>query len=90
VFAVMTLLFLLSAVAVLVHDLLDPVTTRDHAPVTGGAAPQCFLRHPGRLPTHRAIVTEVWGDPDAAAADNLRVQISQLGGASRKTRAIPR
>ena len=38
----------------------------------------CFVRHPGRLLTHRAIVTEVWGDPDAAAADNLRVQISQL------------
>ena len=33
---------------------------------------------PGRLLTHRAIVAEVWGDPDAAAADNLRVQISQL------------
>ena len=38
----------------------------------------CFLRHPGRLLTHRAIVAEVWGEPDAAAADNLRVQISQL------------
>jgi two-component system KDP operon response regulator KdpE len=38
----------------------------------------CFARHPGRLLTHRAIVAEVWGDPDAAAADNLRVQISQL------------
>jgi two-component system KDP operon response regulator KdpE len=38
----------------------------------------CFVRHPGRLLTHRAIVAEVWGDPDAAAADNLRVQISQL------------
>jgi two-component system KDP operon response regulator KdpE len=38
----------------------------------------CFLRHAGRLLTHRAIVAEVWGDPDAAAADNLRVQISQL------------
>jgi two-component system, OmpR family, KDP operon response regulator KdpE len=38
----------------------------------------CFLRHPGRLLTHRAIVAEVWGDPEAAAADNLRVQISQL------------
>jgi two-component system KDP operon response regulator KdpE len=37
-----------------------------------------FLRHPGRLLTHRMIVTEVWGEPDAAAADNLRVQISQL------------
>ena len=37
-----------------------------------------FMRHPGRLLTHRAIVAEVWGDPDAAAADNLRVQISQL------------
>ena len=37
-----------------------------------------FMRHPGRLLTHRAIVSEVWGDPDAAAADNLRVQISQL------------
>ena len=38
----------------------------------------CFVRHPGRLLTHRAIVADVWGDPDAAAADNLRVQISQL------------
>ena len=38
----------------------------------------CFARHPGRLLTHRAIVADVWGDPDAAAADNLRVQISQL------------
>jgi two-component system KDP operon response regulator KdpE len=38
----------------------------------------CFARHPGRLLTHRAIVAEVWGDPEAAAADNLRVQISQL------------
>jgi two-component system, OmpR family, KDP operon response regulator KdpE len=38
----------------------------------------CFARHPGRLLTHRAIVTEVWGDPEAAAADNLRVQVSQL------------
>jgi two-component system KDP operon response regulator KdpE len=38
----------------------------------------CFMRHPGRLLTHRAIVAEVWGEPDAAAADNLRVQISQL------------
>jgi two-component system KDP operon response regulator KdpE len=38
----------------------------------------CFMRHPGRLLTHRAIVSEVWGDPEAAAADNLRVQISQL------------
>jgi two-component system KDP operon response regulator KdpE len=38
----------------------------------------CFLRHPGRLLTHRAIVSEVWGEPDAAAADNLRVQVSQL------------
>jgi hypothetical protein len=39
VFAVMTLLFLLSAVAVLVHGFLDPVTTRGHAPVTGRSGP---------------------------------------------------
>ncbi len=24
-----------------------------------------FARHPGRVLTHRALVTEVWGDPDA-------------------------
>ena len=47
----------------------------------------CFMRHPGRLLTHRAIVSEVWGDPDAAAADNLRVQISQL---RRRIEADPR
>jgi two-component system KDP operon response regulator KdpE len=47
----------------------------------------CFMRHPGRLLTHRAIVAEVWGDPDAAAADNLRVQISQL---RRRIEADPR
>jgi two-component system KDP operon response regulator KdpE len=47
----------------------------------------CFARHPGRLLTHRAIVSEVWGDPDAAAADNLRVQISQL---RRRIEADPR
>ncbi len=38
----------------------------------------CFARHPGRVLTHRAIVAEVWGDPDAADAQNLRVQVSQL------------
>jgi two-component system KDP operon response regulator KdpE len=38
----------------------------------------CFARHPGRLLTHRAIVAEVWGDPDAADAQNLRVFVSQL------------
>ena len=25
----------------------------------------CFARHPGRVLTHRMIVAEVWGDPDA-------------------------
>jgi two-component system KDP operon response regulator KdpE len=38
----------------------------------------CFARHPGRLLTHRAIVAEVWGDPDGADAQNLRVFVSQL------------
>jgi two-component system KDP operon response regulator KdpE len=38
----------------------------------------CFARHPGRLLTHRTIVAEVWGDPDAADAQNLRVFVSQL------------
>jgi two-component system, OmpR family, KDP operon response regulator KdpE len=38
----------------------------------------CFARHPGRVLTHRAIVAEVWGDPDGADARNLRVFVSQL------------
>jgi two-component system KDP operon response regulator KdpE len=37
-----------------------------------------FARHPGRVLTHRALVTEVWGDPDATDASNLRMFISQL------------
>jgi two-component system KDP operon response regulator KdpE len=37
-----------------------------------------FARHPGRVLTHRALVSEVWGDPDAADPSNLRVFISQL------------
>jgi two-component system, OmpR family, KDP operon response regulator KdpE len=38
----------------------------------------CFARHPGRVLTQRMIVAEVWGDPDAADAKNLRVFVSQL------------
>ena len=37
-----------------------------------------FARHPGRVLTHRALVSEVWGDPDAADPSNLRVFISAL------------
>jgi two-component system KDP operon response regulator KdpE len=37
-----------------------------------------FARHPGRVLTHRTLVGEVWGDPDAADASNLRVFISGL------------
>jgi two-component system KDP operon response regulator KdpE len=37
-----------------------------------------FARHPGRVLTHRALVSEVWGDPDAADPSNLRVFISSL------------
>ena len=37
-----------------------------------------FARHPGRVLTHRTLVDEVWGDPDATDASNLRVFISQL------------
>jgi two-component system KDP operon response regulator KdpE len=37
-----------------------------------------FARHPGRVLTHRTLVSEVWGDPDATDASNLRVFISQL------------
>jgi two-component system, OmpR family, KDP operon response regulator KdpE len=47
----------------------------------------CFARHPGRVLTHRMIVAEVWGDPDASDAQNLRVFISQL---RRKVEADPR
>jgi two-component system KDP operon response regulator KdpE len=46
----------------------------------------CFARHPGRVLTHRAIVSEVWGSPDAAGAENLRVVVSQL---RRKIEADP-
>jgi two-component system, OmpR family, KDP operon response regulator KdpE len=38
----------------------------------------CFARHPDRVLTHRMLATEVWGDPDAADAANIRVFISQL------------
>ena len=38
----------------------------------------CFARHPGKLLTHRTIMAEVWGDPDTADAQNLRVFVSQL------------
>jgi two-component system KDP operon response regulator KdpE len=37
-----------------------------------------FARHPGRVLTHRALVAEAWGDPDAADPSNLRVFISAL------------
>ena len=36
----------------------------------------CFLRHPGRLLTHRAIVTEVWGDPDARRRQPARADLA--------------
>jgi two-component system KDP operon response regulator KdpE len=39
---------------------------------------ECLARRPGRVMTHRAIVSEVWGDPGAADAQNLRAFISQL------------
>ena len=47
----------------------------------------CFARHPGRVLTHRMIVAEVWGEPDAADAQNMRVFVSQL---RRKVEADPR
>jgi two-component system KDP operon response regulator KdpE len=47
----------------------------------------CFARHPGRVLTQRMIVAEVWGDPDASDAQNLRVFVSQL---RRKVEADPR
>jgi hypothetical protein len=39
VFALMTLLFLASAIVVLVHGFLAPVTTHGHAPITGRSGP---------------------------------------------------
>jgi hypothetical protein len=39
VFAAMTLLFLVSAIVVLVHGFVDPVTTDEHAHVTGHGGP---------------------------------------------------
>ena len=38
----------------------------------------CFARHPNRVLTHRMIASEVWGEPDAAEATNIRVFVSQL------------
>jgi two-component system KDP operon response regulator KdpE len=38
----------------------------------------CFARHANRVLTHRMIAAEVWGDPDAADAANIRVVVSQL------------
>jgi two-component system KDP operon response regulator KdpE len=37
-----------------------------------------FARHPNRVLTHAMIKREVWGDADAAGAENLRVVVSQL------------
>jgi two-component system KDP operon response regulator KdpE len=38
----------------------------------------CFARHPYRVLTHRMLAADVWGDPDAADAQNIRVHVSQL------------
>jgi two-component system KDP operon response regulator KdpE len=37
-----------------------------------------LARHPNRVLTHRAIASEVWGDPDAAEVDTIRAHVSQL------------
>lgn len=38
----------------------------------------CFARHQGRVLTHRMLISEVWGDPEAVDPGNLRVFVSQL------------
>ena len=37
-----------------------------------------FCRHPGRVLTHRMLLTEVWGQPDASDTANIRMFVSQL------------
>jgi len=38
----------------------------------------CFARHAGRVLTHRMLAAEVWGDPDGADIETVRVHVSQL------------
>jgi two-component system, OmpR family, KDP operon response regulator KdpE len=63
-------------------DLLTREVTRGGDPVqltrTQFDLLICFLRHPGRVLTHRMLIAEVWGDPEAADAVNLRAFVSQL------------
>jgi two-component system, OmpR family, KDP operon response regulator KdpE len=47
----------------------------------------CFAQHPNRVMTHRMLASEVWGSPDAAETENIRVFISQL---RRKLESGPR
>jgi two-component system, OmpR family, KDP operon response regulator KdpE len=38
----------------------------------------CFCRHANRVLTHRMLLAEAWGDPDAADSTNVRMFVSQL------------
>ena len=38
----------------------------------------CFCRHPNRVLTHRALLAEVWDDPNATGTANVRMFVSQL------------
>jgi two-component system KDP operon response regulator KdpE len=52
----------------------------------------CLARHPNRVLTHRALLAEVWNDPDATDSANVRMFVSQLrrhlAGAAGHTRHI--
>jgi two-component system KDP operon response regulator KdpE len=39
---------------------------------------RCFMRHPNRVLTHRAIATEVWGAGSDVDPANMRVVVSQI------------
>jgi two-component system, OmpR family, KDP operon response regulator KdpE len=66
----------------LVLDLVGHEVTLDGAPLaltrTQFALLACFARHPNRILTHRMLAAEVWGSPDAAETENIRVFVSQL------------
>ena len=51
---------------------------------------QVFLRHPGKVLTHRQLLHEVWGPNQTEQAHYLRVYIAQLRGKLERESARPR
>jgi two-component system KDP operon response regulator KdpE len=51
---------------------------------------EVLLRHPGKLLTHRQLLTEVWGPGYDTAGGNLRVYMAQLRRKLENNPARPR